>query len=195
MLRTAAAKVMWVGRATVFLVGLAVILAVVLGVASAAFGADGGNFKLGRSNLASAVSTLTKSGPGPALSLVVGSGPPLAVNSPQKVANLNADSLDGLDSAQIGVNGLKTVQSFSAENSDSNKKVEAHCPSGKVVVGTGGDILSGKTGSFPNQQTDVVIDQVFPGGTAVFVTAYEETPTSASWSVAAFAVCAKAGTP
>jgi hypothetical protein len=76
MLRNAARKVMWVGRATVFLVGLAVILALVLGAASAAFGANGDFFKVGRDNFASAVSVLDKSGAGPALRLLVDSGPP-----------------------------------------------------------------------------------------------------------------------
>lgn len=56
MLRSAAAKVMWVGRATVFMVGLAVILAVVFGVASMAFAGNGDAFKLGRNNTASALS-------------------------------------------------------------------------------------------------------------------------------------------
>jgi hypothetical protein len=101
MFRSAANKVMWVGRATAFLVGLAVILALVLGAASVALGANGDYFKVGKSNLASAVSTLTKSGAGPALRLNVDSGPPLAVNSNGKVANLNADKLDGLDSSAL----------------------------------------------------------------------------------------------
>jgi hypothetical protein len=80
MIKSALSKVMWVGRATVFLVGLAVILAVVLGVASTAFGVDGQAFLLGRANTASAVSTLARSAVGPALSLQVQSGsPPLAV--------------------------------------------------------------------------------------------------------------------
>ncbi len=97
MLRSAASKVLWVGRATVFLVGLAVILALVFGVASTAFGHGGyaGLFHLGHNNNASNPSTLTKSGAGPALSLRVGSGAPLAVNSGVKVANLNADKVDG----------------------------------------------------------------------------------------------------
>jgi hypothetical protein len=101
MLRTVAAKVMWVGRATVFLVGLSVIVALVLGVATTAMGANGDFFKVGRANLASAVSTLDRSGAGPALRVLVDSGPPLAVNSPTKVANLNADRLDGLDSTAL----------------------------------------------------------------------------------------------
>ena len=44
MIRSVVKKVMWVGRARVFFVGLAVILALVLGVASTALGADGNFF-------------------------------------------------------------------------------------------------------------------------------------------------------
>jgi hypothetical protein len=102
IIRSAVGKVMWVGRATVFLVGLAVIVALVLGAATAAFGANGDFFKVGRSNFASAVSVLDKSGAGPALRLLVDSGAPMAVNSSTKVANLNADKLDGEDSSTIG---------------------------------------------------------------------------------------------
>lgn len=79
--------------------GLALVLALVLGVASMAFGANGDFFKVGRANVASAVSVLTKKGDGPALSLKVDRGAPLAVNRPAKVANLNADKLDGLSSS------------------------------------------------------------------------------------------------
>ena len=101
MLRIAAGKIVWVGRATVFLVGLAVILALVVGVTSTALGADGRAFLLGKTNLATTVSTLVKQGTGPALSLRVDSGPPLAVNSSGKVTNLNADTLDGKDSSEL----------------------------------------------------------------------------------------------
>jgi hypothetical protein len=77
MLRSVASKVAWVGRTASMVFGLALVLALVLGVASMALGADGDFFKVGRANLASAVSTLTRSGEGPALSLKVDSGPPL----------------------------------------------------------------------------------------------------------------------
>lgn len=96
---------MWVGRATVFLVGLAVILALLFGVASTALGANGKPFLLGKRNVASAVSTLVKQEPGPALRLQVGSGPPLAVNSGARIANFNADKLDGQDSTGFLQNG------------------------------------------------------------------------------------------
>jgi hypothetical protein len=105
MLRSVANKVMWVGRATVFLVGLAVILALVFGAASTALGANGDFFKVGKSNFASAVSTLNKSGAGPALSLKVDRGKPLAVNSDAKVDKLNADKVDGKEAPLLaGIN-------------------------------------------------------------------------------------------
>jgi hypothetical protein len=67
---------------------------------------------------------------------------------------------------------------------------------GKVVVGTGADIIGGKSGTTPNSQTDVVIDTIRPTpaspSTAVGVTAYEETATNANWSVGAYAICATA---
>lgn len=100
MIRSAAGKVMWVGRATVFMVGLAVILALVFGVATSALGANGKPFLLGKRNVASAISTLIKQGPGPALNLQVGAGqPPLAVNSKTRVANLNAATAGRADTA------------------------------------------------------------------------------------------------
>ena len=106
-MRSAASKVAWVGRTASMMLGLALVLALVLGVASMALGADGDFFKVGKANLASAVSTLTKSGAGPALSLKVDSGPPMAVNSGAKVNKLNADKLDGKDFGQFVQGGGK----------------------------------------------------------------------------------------
>ena len=117
MIRSAASKVVWVGGATVFLVGLAVILALIFGVLSRATAHTGsaGLFHLNHNNPVSALSTLTgtlagsvlkvdNNGAGPALSLEVGSGKaPLTVNAAAgKATNLNADKLDGLDSTDIG---------------------------------------------------------------------------------------------
>jgi len=72
MLRNTASKVMSVGRTTVFLVGLAMIRALIFGVATTAMGANGNPFLSGKKNVASAINTFAKKGPGPALSLVVG---------------------------------------------------------------------------------------------------------------------------
>jgi hypothetical protein len=99
MLRKVASKVVWLGRTASIVFGLALVLTLIVGVASMALGANGDFFKVGKSNHASAVSTLMKSGAGPALSLKVDRGTPLAVNSSTKVSKLNADQIDGKDSA------------------------------------------------------------------------------------------------
>jgi hypothetical protein len=212
MLRSTVSKLMWVGRATVFVVGLAVILALMLGVATAAFGANGGNFILGKTNVATLLTKLggqqgvngamfevqnNNSGTDDtALSLKVQSGePPMNVDSPTKVTTLNADQIDGQDVTQIGVNGLQRVEAESAENSFSSKQATAVCPSGKVLVGTGFYIFGGKTGTSPNQETNVMMDFVIPGSTSVVAAAYEDEATGANWSVKAIAICAMAGTP
>jgi hypothetical protein len=98
--------------------GLALVLALVLGVATAAMGANGQNLVLGSlNNAATAVTKLTGTvGGGPALrvenpSTAAGSTalelhtsagkPPMKVNRAAKVANLNADRLDDKDSADF----------------------------------------------------------------------------------------------
>lgn len=113
-MKTVASKIMWVGRATVFMVGMAVILAVVLGVATTALAAVPGDpFRLGRINTINNLSTLVGSvntpmlridnnGSGTALDLQVKPGEqPLRVNSAKKVVNLNSDTLDGKDSTSF----------------------------------------------------------------------------------------------
>ena len=109
MIRSAASKVMWVGRATVFFVGLAVIVGLVFGVASVAFGKDGDFFILGALNPAESTSTLDKSGAGPALDLQVDRRPALAVSTRARVNKLNADQLDGKDSTQFAPAGATPI--------------------------------------------------------------------------------------
>jgi hypothetical protein len=125
MLRSAASKVMWVGRATVFLVGLAVILALVFGVASRAMGANGESLIIGNGladtvkNIATLPTKLTMRGTagGPALQVTQNSTntnasglgvtvpagkAPIRVNSSAgKATNLDADKLDGKSAEQL----------------------------------------------------------------------------------------------
>src|SRR4051794_29601472 len=95
---------------------LTVVVALTLATITPAFAANGGNFLLGRSNTASAVTSLIKSGAGPALQLVVPAGqPPLRVNATAgKATNLNADKLDGQDSSAFaqrsGFNAQNVIQ-------------------------------------------------------------------------------------
>jgi hypothetical protein len=118
MMGKAAKKVMLVGRATTFMVGLAVILALTVGLASTALAGTGvgARFQLGQTNTVNAVTKLVGSVAGPsliidnnstsanatALDLQVEPGKaPMRVDSEAKVANLNADKLDGKDSSDF----------------------------------------------------------------------------------------------
>ena len=123
MLRTAAATIAWVGRTASMVFGLALVMALLFGVASTALGANGGSFILGKAtNAATKVTGLVgkvatgqalvvknPSG-GSALGLSVGDPvadpatkavAPMKVDSQAKVANLNADQVDGLSSEQL----------------------------------------------------------------------------------------------
>ncbi len=116
MLRNAAGKVMWVGRATVFLVGLSVILALVLGVATTALAGNLDPLKIGSlRNVATQTTQLVgkvatgsafvvknPSG-GSALDLQVNAGQaPMSVNAEAGTAtNLSADELDGKSSDEL----------------------------------------------------------------------------------------------
>ena len=89
-----------------------------------------------------------------------------------------------------GLSALQIIQADSAESSVSPKQVSAICPPGKRVSGTGYDIFGGKTGSSPNQETEIVLDFIIPGSTAVTVAAYEDEPFGGDWRVTAYAICA-----
>ena len=106
-------------RSTSLVVGLAVMMALMVGVASSALAGTGigGVFNLGKTNSVNAVTKLAGSVPGAslvvdnnstgsaatALDLQVEPGKaPMKVNSGTKVANLNSDTLDGIDSAAFG---------------------------------------------------------------------------------------------
>ncbi len=126
MLRTAASKVAWVGRTASMVFGLALVLALLLGIATMALAAVPGDpFKLGQMNrIDDAVTTLIGSHSGPmmvvdndseapaarALDLRVEPGrAPMRVNSDSRVTNLNADKLDGLDSTDFQSTYARTV--------------------------------------------------------------------------------------
>jgi hypothetical protein len=126
MIRSAASKVMWVGRATVFMVGFAVILALVLGAATTALAhtnVDNKLFHLNHNNnvtttltkltgtLAGTVLKLDNNGTGPALSLEAGTNrAPLMVNAAAGTATgLSADELDGKNSTDFARAYKRTV--------------------------------------------------------------------------------------
>ena len=137
--RNMASKVMWVGRTASVVFGLALVMAFVIGAASTAWSATGGNFILGKANAAttptSLVGTLAdvaksafvvqnKSG-GTALDLRVGNATtpannvaPMKVNSKARVANLNAASAGRADSAASADLATNAQTAANAGNAD-----------------------------------------------------------------------------
>jgi hypothetical protein len=156
MTKTVVSKVMWVGRATVFLVGLAVILAFVIGLASAALAGTGvgAPFNLGKTNTVDAISRLkgsvdgasllidnTSSGSNAtALSLHVEPGKaPMRVDSSTQVTNLNADQIDGRDSTTFLPRSTytKSETTLGTDLGGGRRLWEVFCNSGDKILGGG----------------------------------------------------------
>jgi hypothetical protein len=121
------------------------VVALVLGTGTA-YAANGGIFRLGRSNSATATTTLTNTH-GTALKLNSKAGQPsLRVNRNTKVPSLNSDLLDGVDSgsfARVTAVGSTFGSGFVDDNETSDPADDAVialavCPTGSQVVGGGG---------------------------------------------------------
>jgi hypothetical protein len=197
-------KVMFVGRATTFVVGLAVILALTVGVAGSALGANGANFVLGKTNTVNAITQLVGSVAGPnlqidnnstdaaatALDLQVEAGkPPMKVNSDAQVANLNADEVDGLNASELGgLRGVEQVRVAGQLNSTDIKATFATCPEGKIAIG-GGASMNG----FINVAAIHDSYQEFSSARTWKVAAHEHGATDKEWQLDAYAICAPVG--
>jgi hypothetical protein len=92
-----------VHRLKTFLTVIGAVTILVLAANSTVYAATGGKFILGHKNTASRASTLKRTTNGAALTLLTKSSAsaPMTVNGQGKVGNLNADLLDGLDSAAL----------------------------------------------------------------------------------------------
>lgn len=153
------ARILWLGRGTATAMGVAVMLAVVLGVATTALGAVPGDpFKLGRTNTIDQMSTLIGStsgtllrinnkGGGPALDLRVEEGKaPMNVNSNARVNGLNADRLDGKDStAFVPTESYTVSELLEGEGGGDIEGAEAKCDRGDTLLGGGFDASADDT--------------------------------------------------
>lgn len=155
-MKTVFSKAVWAARAAVFTVGLAVALALILGAATAAIAAVPGDpFRLGKVNPINKWTKLVgqgqtprlilqNNGSGVALRLLVKPGkPPMSVNSDTKVANLNADQLDGKNSTEFLSNGnhYRKVELRTGGLNDINYG-HLFCNAGDKVLSGGYSLLS-----------------------------------------------------
>lgn len=83
----------------------------VIGVDYASYAATGSSLLLGKANSTPNLTTVTRTKAGPALSVKTKTkkSAPFVVNGKGRVANLNADLLDGIDASALGSRGLRLV--------------------------------------------------------------------------------------
>lgn len=182
MVGTIFGKVMWVGRATVFLVGLAVILALMVGLASAALAGTGvgATFNLGKTNTVNALSSLVGNVAGPALKVdnnstgfgatalrleVEPGKPPMSVNSTTEVQGLNVDSLDSRNSSEFLQESTdrddflpRTIYVNNLQKSVlplSNRSDFISCDAGDVAIGGGFDEVNVANARVTTSQLEV----------------------------------------
>lgn len=133
-------------RTTTAFVGGAIV-ALVLGTGTT-YAANGGHLVLGRDNFEGSAASLNNSN-GTALILRSKSGQPsLKVNRTTKIPNLNADTIDGVNSTQIARDvrvGTATAAGFILQGPDDTTTDDdfvvavAQCPANAQVMGGGAD--------------------------------------------------------
>jgi hypothetical protein len=176
MVKTAFSRAMMVGRVTALALGVAVMLALVVGVASTAFGSNGDPLRLGQGNLATKLTALggnlgvngamlklaNKNGgtDDTALRLEVQTGePPMSVNSSTKVDILNADQVDGMSASQFVANNIYKRESAIAAGTDKGDGtfvIGQACDPGDVLLSGGPANVNGSSAmveSFPSPGT------------------------------------------
>ena len=152
-MKSAIEKVTWVGRITVFAVGLAVVLALTVGLATTALAAVPGDpFKLGKTNAVNAISRLAGSVAGPSLQINNGSEnasataldlrvepgkAPMKVNSGVKVVKLNVDQVDAKSASDFLPRRTYTKEGTSADIPGNFARVSATCDPGDVALSGG----------------------------------------------------------
>jgi hypothetical protein len=130
-------------RTLLTVIGAAVVLA--LGANTVAVAATGHALILGKTNKARLVTTIKRSTGGPVLSLRAKrpTAAPLATNATGKVANLNADRLDGLDSSDL----LTSTYTWTKGVVDPTDQVDVTLPlrPGLYVLGYDAYLVAGGT--------------------------------------------------
>jgi len=111
------------------------VTVLVLAGNTVALAATGHALILGKTNKASKATTLKRTTSGAALNLHTKSSAsaPMSVNGTGKVANLNADTLDGLDSSALGTNGYVLTKDVTVPTTDIDLTITL--PPGSYLLG------------------------------------------------------------
>lgn len=113
----------------------------------AAFAATGKSFVLGKVNKANRQTTLVRTTTGPALQLTTRSSanPPLVVNGRGRVANLNADTVDGVDASALRSAGYVFTREVTSPTSYLDLTVPL--PAGNYLVAFSADLNGADNGA------------------------------------------------
>ena len=133
---------------------------VVVGTDAITYAGTGDSLILGKINKAFTTTTVNNQGRGPVLNLIGGrTYPPLKVNSKKKVANLNADTVDGLDSKVLepGVFRAVIAARGSTPPSSSPTLTSVKLPAGTYLVTLNG-IITNPTASTDGTFICLVVD-------------------------------------
>lgn len=124
------------------------VTVLVLAGNTVALAATGKGFLLGKINTANKITVLKRTTPGTALKVVTKSATsaPLQVNGTGKVANLNADTVDGLDSSAFAPASLATtVSGLAAQGPIARGFINTGAGGTAPTIGTGSTGVSAVT--------------------------------------------------
>lgn len=151
-------------RLTTALTVLGALTVLLLAGNTVALAATGQGLLLGKSNSANNITALTRTTSGSALKLQTTSSTaaPLTVNGAGKVANLNADKVDGLDSTTLQTKTYVYTAAISTPTSSLTLAIPL--PSGKYVISYSA-YLSGAQNSY----IDCYLEQDPTSGNSLYV--------------------------
>ena len=160
--KTILKRTIWLGRGAATVMGLAMLLALIMGLASTALAGTGigARFDLGKTNVVNAASSLVGNVNGPVLTVKNQNGtgsdnvplslettdigfippPPMKVDSFTKVERLNADLLDGVSQEQFLRSGGKAADADRLDGKDSTEFLPR-----KTYTKTGPGVLAQST--------------------------------------------------
>lgn len=180
MARRIGSALVWIGRGAAFALGVIVVGVLLPGPAGDVLGQAVDRLRLGRNNpvdrltrisgdLSSTILRIDNTGSGPALDLRVDSNrPPLTVNSAARVVNLNADQLDGLDSAEFSRRRDETrfvrlgIATYEINSSGTDAADAADAVTAVVASCNAGDLL--QAGGYVDLSPNGIVQDSAPGG-------------------------------
>jgi hypothetical protein len=146
-----------------FLTVIGAVTILVLAANSAVYAATGGKFILGQTNKANKASVLKRTTNGPALNLTTktSGSAPLSTNGRGRVANLNADLVDGFDSSALKTTAYVFTRNVSVAVTGVN--ITVPLPAGRYVVSYSAYMLGAA-----NDNIDCYLEQDPASGSSIY---------------------------